>query len=427
MTSTAVPISSGARLRAFTLARRPRYIPAIIAWFAFAVLVPIDRYVLQDSTTSALVWRAMLAALVLSVLGGRAAKPAFPAVWLSALFLIPLAGYISGHQSSIPQSVTVGVQLALLCGLAPFVFKFYVERSPHFAAIVLGGFLASQTFSACVGLLQLPGNEVFGAVTIFGRSTGLAGHPNVLGIMSALAIFVSLAAWRALPTRLRWVPIVTLILNGVTLVSTGSLSSMLAVAVGLAVYFVGRRKVVATFVAGVLGIVSVWVFTLATGLDGAALLAPVQTRVGVVLGTSEIEGGAASLDTRLLTYDWAWKYLTIDPIAGVGLDPMNAGTYNGYTPVHNHILHAWYQGGLLFVLWMVAVTVVLLILVARSIARQQSVVAAAATIAMLAFASTSAFFDQQQYWLPLLFAVALIGEPAPRLKQSMGAGLRESP
>jgi len=351
----------------------------------------------------------MLVVLVLSVLGGRAAKPAFPAVWLSALFLIPLAGYISGQQSSVTQSVTVGVQLALLCGLAPFVFKFYIENSPRFAAIVMSGFLASQTFSASVGLLQLPGNEVFGAVTIFGRSTGLAGHPNVLGIMSVFAIFVSFAAWRVLPTRFRWVPIVTVIVNGITLVSTGSLSAMLSVAVGLAAYFIGRRRVVATLVAGVLGLVAVWVFALATGLDGTAFLAPVQNRVGVVLGTSEIEGGAASLDTRLLTYDWAWRYLTIDPVAGVGLDPMNAGTYNGYTPVHNHILHAWYQGGLIFLLWMVAATIAALIMVARSIARQQNVVAAAATVAMLVFASTSAFFDQQQYWLPLLFALALIG------------------
>lgn len=412
MTLSTVQTSIAPRPRASVTERERKYIPATVAWCAFAILAPLDRYVLQDSSISALVWRVMLALLVLSLLGGRVARPQFPAVWLSALVALPLAGYISGHQSDVSESLTVGIQLALLASLAPFVFRFYVDRSPYFTRVVLAGFLASQTFSAAVGLLQLSGDEVLGAVTVFGRSTGLAGHPNILGIMSALAIFVSLAAWRVTLPRVRGLVIIMLALNASALVATGSLSAMLAVVVGFAIYFLAKRRILATFLVGVLGALAVWVFTIATGLDGSVLWAPVQSRVNVVLGTSEIAGGAASLDTRVLTYQWAWKYITMDPVAGVGLDSLNAGTYNGITPVHNHILHAWYQGGLLFCLWMIAVTVVVIIQVGKSIARRRDELAAAAAITMLAFAATSAFFEQEPYWLPLLLALALIGAPS---------------
>jgi hypothetical protein len=115
----------------------------------------------------------------------------------------------------------------------------------------------------------------------------------------------------------------------------------------------------------------------------------------------------------LLTYDWAWRHIAIDPLVGVGMDPMNAGTYNGDTPVHNYLLHAWYQGGLLFVGWLAVVTVVLATLVYRSARKQDSLSGGLLVVVVVTFAMTSAFFDQQQYWLPLLFGVALF-EPARR-------------
>jgi len=385
------------------------YPVATAIWFLVAALVPLDRFLVQDASLSTLIWRVVLAILVLSFIARRFSAPSFPAAWLSALVLLPAAGFISGHSSSVQQSLTVAVQLALLCALAPFVLKFYCDNARDFLPWVIGGFLISQTVSAVAGLAQLSGAEVLGAGSIFGRSTGLAGHPNVLGIMSVLAIFASVAAWGHRGRKLRVLSVVVLAVNAGALVATGSISSMIALVVGLVVFFGVKRQLTRVIVVGVVGTAAVWAIATAIGLGPATLLDPVSNRLEVVLGTSTTEGGAASLGTRILTYQWALRYIGIDPIVGVGMDPTNAGTYNGYTPVHNFILHAWYQGGFLFFAWMVTMAVVVIVLVGRAIVRRTSPLPAALVAVVMAFAATSAFFDEQQYWLPLLLGVALLG------------------
>lgn len=393
--------------------RLSAHFPGVLIWTCVAGLVPVDRFVLTDNSAAVLVWRAVLVVLIVSVIGRRASWPAGGPVWLSALVLLPAAGVLSGTSSSVNASATVGVELALLCALAPFVFRFYLKNAPLFLPGVLFGFLAVQTLSASVGILQFGGSEVLGAVPIFGRLTGLAGHPNVLGIMSAIAIFACLAALnRAHPLR-TVIVVVILVINTVALVGTGSLSSMIAALAGALLWLLHKRKIVAFFIVGVLGSALTWIGSTAIGLEAPPLVASISNRISVVTGTSSVEGGAASLDTRLLTYDWAWRYLATDPLVGVGMDPLNAGTYNGYTPVHNYLLHAWYQGGLIFVCWLAAVTVVLAILIYRSAKKQDSLLGGSLVVVLVTFAMTSAFFDQQQYWLPLLLGVALF-EPVRR-------------
>jgi hypothetical protein len=186
---------------------------------------------------------------------------------------------------------------------------------------------------------------------------------------------------------------------------------MLAATAGLVVILAVKRRLIATFVTVVLGGTFVAIFAGAGGLDPFAALSPVTTRVEVVLGTADVDGGAASLSTRILTYEWAWRFITADPLIGVGMDATNAGTYNGYTPVHNYILHAWYRGGLFFFIWQVFATVAYLRLLIHAVRTKLEAVPAGLMMAVVVFAATSAFYDQQSYWLPLLLAVACQAGP----------------
>lgn len=388
-----------------------RHVVGVTLFSVLAALLPLERFLITDSVVASRIIWAVLALLALCVIGGRVARPPFPALWASALVLIPLGGLISGTTTNVTSSVTVAAQLALLVGLAPFVLRYYVLHSPPFLWVVGFGFVAAQSYSAAIGMVQLAGGTPFETRLIFGRTTGLAGHPNVLGIMATVAILALLAA---LPRVRPWVKalvIALIVLNGAALVFSGSLSAMLAATVGLVVVLAVKRRLIATFVTVVLGGTLVAIFSGVGGLDPLGALSPITTRVEVVLGASEVGGGAASVGTRILTYEWAWRFIGANPLVGVGMDAPNAGTYNGYTPVHNYVLHAWYRGGLFFFMWQVFATVGYLRLLLNAVRSKTEAIPAGLMMTMVVFAATSAFYDQQAYWFPLLLAVACMTGP----------------
>ncbi|WP_431796614.1 O-antigen ligase family protein [Microbacterium enclense] len=405
MTST---VSRASNRHVFTPAepKKRRHVVGIALFSLIAAVLPIERFLLTDATLASRIWWAMIAFLVLCAVGGRVARPPFPFVWVSALVLIPLGGLISGTTTNIESSLQVALPLALMVGLAPFVLRYYVLRSRAFLWVVGGAFVAAQSFSAAMGMWQLAGGQPFETTLIFGRTTGLAGHPNVLGIMAVIAMLGLLAALPRVRRGVKLVVVALLVLNGLALVFSGSLSAMLAATTGLVVVLAVKRRLVATFVTVVLGGALVATFAGAGGLDPFGALSPITTRVEVVLGTAEVNGGAASLSTRMLTYEWAWRYISADPLIGVGMDARNAGTYNGYTPVHNYILHAWYRGGLFFFIWQVFATVGYVRLLVNALTSKVAAVAAGLMMAIVVFAATSAFYDQQSYWMPLLLAIA---------------------
>lgn len=385
-------------------------------WIVVAGAIPIQRWLSPELTE--VIEKGVLVLLVVSLFFGLMSKPKLSWIWLAALVILPLAAYLSGRTSSVTASLNVGVQLAILCAIAPFALAFQVKANPEFVRRVAGAFLTVQTISAVLGLVQLTGVETFGARAIFGRSTGLAGHPNVLGFMAAIALTVCLGILISRNRKLRPAAFAALLINGVALVGTGSLSAMLAAVVALTVVMIVSRTAIMVLVAVVLGLTALTGFLVLAGFDAGILLSFVEYRVGVVTGTGASDGGAASLDTRGLTYAWAWEYLSTNPFIGVGLDPMFAGTYDGITVVHNFLLRAWYQGGILFAAWLLlaALTLVLAIVV-PSIAKARNAVPAAIIAGTLTFAWTSAFYTQVQYWLPLLLAVAMVplsrGKHAP--------------
>ncbi|MDI9915079.1 O-antigen ligase family protein [Rhodococcus sp. IEGM 1379] len=374
------------------------------SWIGIAAILPIYRLIMTDM--SALLPYVVLALLVACTLLGQVRTPINLALWILMILTIPMAAAVSGTSTSVIASSYVGVKLALFVGLTPFVLRHFIVTDKNFLRRALTAFVGVQSLSAAAGLVQLTGVNIVGRSANSGRANGLAVHPNVLGIMCTLAMLICIAALTHHLGRTRLLLCCLILLNAAALVATGSLSSMLAAAAGLCVLLVCMRvtaKAVILLVAG--ATVALFGLTL-FGYDTNVLTGSVEERVNVVTGASN--DGVASLSIRQATYDFAWQYIKSDPLIGVGMNSTNEGTFDGKTVVHNYLLHGWYQGGILLIAVFVALTVAMTVLVLRCIATGSNSVAAATITAMLTFAATSAFYDQQQYWLPILVAVATV-------------------
>jgi O-antigen ligase len=374
-------------------------------WALIAAWLPISRTATVYGLVAAPLHRVsyvVIAALLLSASLRQVARPVALPLWLSAAVVVPTAGFVSGHASSVNASVVVAMQFAAVCVLAPAVFRFHILHTRMFLPWVLGAFLVSQSLSSAAGLLQLTGVPVLGAEALFDRSTGFAGHPNTLGLMAAIALIVAAALLNSASGTLKAALWCLLLINGFALIATGSLSAMLAGVAGLAVLLVGRRRALAA----ILILAIAWALSTLSTVGSTWLFSFVRHRIAVVTGEAHLAGDA-SLEVRLLTYQWALEHISRDPIFGVGMDTLNSGTFNGVTEVHDFLLHAWYQGGLLLFVWFVAVTAVVLWGVVRSMTTHDAAGSAAVAAALIAFAATSAFFVQDQYWLPLVFAIAM--------------------
>ncbi|WP_430334167.1 O-antigen ligase family protein [Rhodococcus sp. ACT016] len=329
---------------------------------------------------------------------------------------IPLASVIAGSSSSVLSSTYVGIKLGLLVGLTPFIIRYYAVERESFMRSSIVGFLTVQSISAAVGIVQLTGASVAGLRANSGRANGLAIHPNVLGIMAAIAILVAFDLVHKTTGRNRTLAWAVIVLNVAALIGSGSLSSMLSLAAGAVVLLVATRATTKTVLRVCAAVVMCSALALALGYDPSVAIDPVEGRVNTVLGVSN--DGVASLSIRESTYNFAIDHIRADPLIGVGMDSMHEGTFNGLTVVHNYLLRSWYQGGILLFATFVIISVAMLGLVGRSLATSRNGLQSAVIAAVIAFGLTSAFYDQQQYWLPLLFAVAVTNLPAARTATS---------
>jgi O-antigen ligase len=372
-----------------------------LAWVLVAGIVPIYRFAAESGMS----WipEAVLVLLGAALLTGRVRSLPGAAVWISSAGVILVAGAISGTSSDMSSSIRTAAALSTLVGLAPFVLRHYLVQSRAFAPRAMTAFLLVQTISAIAAIAQVAGMTVLGATANSGRANGLAGHPNVQGLMCVIALVLVVAAYRSASSKRRATLGLCGAVNFIALVATGSLSSLLSLVAALVVLIAASRAGMRTFFVGSACIAGVVVIALTVGFDPSVLFAPVSHRIDVVTGESD---GVASLGIRQQTYAFAWDYIQQDPFIGVGMDPTNQGTFNGITVVHNYILHAWYQGGLALVIAIAGVSLLLLGRIFRAMTKGEKSAEAAIIAAVIVYALGSAFYDQQQYWLPLIFATA---------------------
>lgn len=372
-------------------------------WVALAGLIPVYRY----ATSLGLSFLPLLVVLALlySLGVGHTRRRSGSFVWVVSSVLILLASLFSGIATDVSDTLRVGIPFALIVGLAPGVLAYHSNIHPDFIRKTVHSFLLVQSISAIAGLLQLGG--IFISSREFrGRATGLADHPNVLGLMSAIGILICLGLiFSQTPPASRLLNVGFLTLNGLALMFSGSLSSILALSAGLLVLLVSAKGLSRIVVPVVTLFMTASAIAGLAGVSPFGIFGPVLHRVAVVTGQSE---GVASLDIREETYSFALASIPAKPITGVGMDSLNEGTYNGVTVVHNYLLRGFYQGGIFLFIALLIISILIAFLVVQSSISGKGTVAAAIASGVLMYALTSAFYDQQQYWFLIFFAVAAI-------------------
>lgn len=382
--------------------KRPWTVTTVL-WSTVAAVIPLN-YALPP-VPRALWFCTIMALICASVVLMRMARPLFTIVWTLAGCASLAATLTATNAATIADNLFVGAQLLALLGFGVFVLTFNTLNDPRFVQRLSAAFLVGQTLSSAVAVSQLldhpihvPGT-VFGAV--WGRAAGLTEAPNTFGLMSCVGVLLAVAIL-VMTTKFRIVVLVALSANLLGILASGSLSALLALASGMLVLIVCKRDS--------LGRMALWggafVFAatvgLASGVAGfLSYLPSITDRYMEVTGQA---AGGSSLEVRKLTYDFAWKSIADDPIFGQGLSNKASGTYDGVIGVHNALLRAWYQGGILLAAAFALIMLGMLLAVTQAMIRKDNGCEAGILLATLVYAAVSPLLEQRQIWLPALVA-----------------------
>lgn len=383
---------------------------ATILWSGLIFVLPMYR-VLPSS--GRLLWFASVFALFIgSAIVWRLARPRYPVIWMFAGVASVFALLTATNAASVESNLAIGGQLAVLLGLGVFVMTANAERSGRFVTSVSLAFVAGQTLSSLAGIAQVTGRSVFGRESIEGRASGLAQHPNTLGMMATIALLLCVSML-LLGTRHRLLVLAITVINIGGLMATGSLSSLLAAALGVGVLLVAMRDRIKHLFASVvaIGMALLFVTTFTDITEG--IRSPIDRYMQVTGQTSD----ASTWEIRERTYDFAWEHIKEQPFFGNGLAAKFGGTFNGVTVTHNVFLRAWYQGGILLAVAIALILAAVVVVAVQAMVHKTNGAPAAILVAMMGFALTSAFFEQPDYWIPALVAWSAI---------SVGRGTRRT-
>lgn len=291
-------------------------------------------------------------------------------------------------------------------------------------ALGLGAAVCSlgTVFQFALGATVIPN----GAVTNAGRYTGFTGHVSDTGAVASLAVvigFAGLARGQGFATR---VLLVGVGLSGlVGLVLSGSVSGMLAAAVGVGALLLIRGVPVRHVLFG--GVAAGAVLWWAVGLIGETQMALTPgERALQVLGLS---GGDASLNTTASRWDTivaGWRGFLADPLTGAGLDS-DSSLVIGSLGVHSLPFAALYQGGVLFAAGLAGCVLTAIVMVARS--PRKSVLRAQAyslAIAAGAFSLTGPNLYNRYFWVPIAIVAVLAALNEGQRGADIGPIRRES-
>lgn len=388
-----------------------------VSWPPITVLGSAVAFALPFNHALPSILRALWFACIVALIGipllvmrtGR--RPLYPGVWVFGGYASLIAILTATNSATIQENLFVGAQLVLLVGFGPFAMTANALLDPQFAQRVGGAFLVGQTLSAIAAISELLGRPLLGGEPLQGRAYGLSEHPNTLGLMSCLAILIALQMLLS-SRRFRPLAFVVLSANIISLIASGSVSSMMAVSAGLAVLIICRRKLLGKLaLGGIACAVALWLLDKFTSIF--TYLPSVIGRYGQVTGQTQSLG---SWEVRTRTYEFAWQRISDEPIFGVGLHPKYGGTYNGTTVTHNVILRAWYQGGIILAIAIALIVVAILIVALQAMTKKSHGGEASILVAVFAFAFTSALFEQRHFWLPVIVAWGSISAAAIRQK-----------
>lgn len=359
------------------------------------------------STARAVYFAAIGTMICISTLLRRVARPLYPAVWALAGCLSLISILLAPSVAAIIDNLFVGAQLILLLGFGAFVLTYNAITDAKFTRRVGIAFLIGQSLSASVALAQQMGYFFTPAAVIYGRSSGLAGEKNALGLMTSIGVLISVQILLT-SRKFQMFASIALAVNILSLISSGSLSAVLGLSIGLVVMFfcmrdyIGKAAIWGTAIS-----VAIWIATRFVG--EFERLPSLFVRYREVTGQA---GGKTSWEDRKQTYDFSWNKITDDPVVGVGLNVRDSGTFDGIMAVHNYVLRAWYQGGIFLAIAFSLITIAIVIVVLQAMIRKETAGEAGILIAVLVFGAWQSVLEQRTFWLPILVAWASISATA---------------
>ena len=323
-----------------------------------------------------------------------------------AVGLAAVATLLSSVASLAPvESIGVGLRVVYLFAIWQWQIRVLV-RDPQRVVTSVRLYLAGCACSATVAIGQAGFGLAVGGVVEWGRTPGLTEHVNDMG--GSMAVGAALAAGLVVTGKARSTGVVALLFVGVGLVLSGSVTGMGAAMTGVLVVAFRRLSVraVGMLAAGAIAVVFVAI-QLQEVLPYAA---------DPVARLRETTGGGGTLQARIDTDAYAWSHISHNPWTGVGLDMESGLTVSGglgpLLQVHNMVLLAWFQGGLLL---LAAVVLVVIVAVRTALKRAGDGLGALQDIALggavaaIVFAMTAPVLYHRYFWLPMFLSVT-IGE-----------------
>lgn len=335
--------------------------PSIASQLAFAMLavgvlaIPLSAYRFGANLTiyDIMFAGAFLVFLPSWLLGDR--PGATPALLKTALGLVMAGLTLSSvfRSSNAPESLSAVFKLS-------FVFLLFFLQAPLIAntrakVVILTLCLSVSGVVAFVGAFIQAKTGAAGGLfgeAVYGRLTGFTEHPNELGIHCVAALFSSVYLIRsALVTGgLAVIVLIAGCLSGAAVLLSASMTAAASVLLGAGVIVFAdvragkyRSVVYALLIAVVLP--ASWLFFSEVGGENS-----LDNRVHSLFD-ADVED--TTLGSRTLTYEVAWDQIKESPLIGRGSAVADAPAI-GDTLVHNVFLRAWYEGGGVAMVGMVA-------------------------------------------------------------------------
>jgi O-antigen ligase len=347
--------------------------------------------------------------LALPALAGRrgSAHGHVPRAILAGSYLFALGALLSTFGSPDPiQSLGVTSRFVFLT-VVWFWLGTVLLRQPEHLRTAVACWVLSLAASGAAAMAQLLWGDVIpGSTPVYGRMTGFAQHMNDLGGSCAVAIVAGI--WLTRTSRssgfVRAAPALMALLIGAGLVLSGSVGGLLAAGTGVAAFLILSPPSPRVVALSVLAAAAVF------GLVRLQVLYDAPTPLERIERVRQ-EGG--TLSSRLETYHSAAARIEENPVVGVGLSASGAPTDTGFQ-VHNSVLGAWYEGGALAALGLLAVIAssagVALGGMNHAGTREQRLLATALLacfLAYLAFGMGAPTLYSRYGWVPIALVLAL--------------------
>ncbi len=339
---------------------------------------------------------------------------ALPAPLLIAVALFGVGALASSFASQDPaESVAFLARFLYLTIVWFWLGTVLLTKKSHIVVAVVCWVIAAAITSGGAVAQFFLGNVIPGGQVDYGRYTGLTGHVNDLAGVVGIAFLPALllvSLWRTFSWKTVCAYLLFAALS-VGLLLSGSVGGLSAAAVGILIWLVLVR---ARWRSALVLLTLVFAASFTQGRlsqnDPTVSSSPLQ-RLHTVTNSSEGSRATALLreDTLLV----AFRRIEAQPVLGVGLDRASAKTETGYL-VHNIIVKAWYEAGLLGLTGMLLLLLTVGVSGWRAMkhardASEKRIGAALLSgfIAFLVFGSGAPLLFQRYGWMPAALILAL--------------------